>query len=132
MNKNILIGIVAIVLIGVIGFFALNKNKPAPTVNNQPVVSGPVKEVSVSAKEYVYTPSTITVKKGENIKINFTNNGTTVHNFTITELGVATKTIGPGETDSVTFAVPNTGTFTYFCSVDGHRDLGLQGKLIVQ
>lgn len=140
MNKNLLIGLGVLLAVIVVGFYFVRSPKlnygPTQSTSTQPVVSvapsGPVKEIAVSAKEFAYTPSSITVSKGQTVKIDFTNNGTVAHNFTITELNVATKTIGPGETDSVTFTPTTAGTFTFFCSVDGHRDLGLSGSLIVQ
>lgn len=130
MNKNLLVGLGVFLAVVIAGFVLIQKPK-----TNMPVASvspnSPVKEFNVSAKEFSYTPSSITVSKGDTVKINFTNNGTTAHNFTISDLGIASKTINPGETDTVTFAASQTGNFTYFCSIDSHESLGLKGTLTI-
>lgn len=143
MNKNLLIGFGVIIAVAAIGFYFIKGTKlnygptyTAPSAGTQPaasaVPSGPVKEIKVSAKEFAYTPSTITVKKGENVKLTLINDGTTAHNLTIGDLTLATKTVGPGESDSITFTADTAGTFTFFCSVDSHESLGLKGTLIVK
>lgn len=140
MNKNLLIGVgVLIALVAVVFYFVRSPKLnygPAQNTATQPVgsgtPSGPVKEVAVSAKEFAYTPATITVNKGETVKITFTNDGTTSHNLSIEGLNVSTNTIGPGQSDSITFTPTSAGSFKYFCSVDSHRSMGLEGTLVVQ
>lgn len=44
-----------------------------------------------------------------------------------------TKLLGPGESDSISFAAPRTpGTYTYICSFPGHYAIGMKGVLTVQ
>jgi azurin len=44
-----------------------------------------------------------------------------------------TKLLGPGESDTVSFAAPrNPGTYVYICSFPGHYAIGMKGALIVQ
>lgn len=131
MSKNLLVGLGFFLAIVIIGFFLVGGARQKNT-SPTPVSTGPVVSFNVSAKEYAYTPSTITVNKGDNVKIVFTNNGTTAHNFTISEFNVASKSINPGETDTVTFVADKSGTFKYFCSIDSHRSLGLEGTLTVK
>ncbi len=46
---------------------------------------------------------------------------------------VATDLLGDGETDSVTFTVPDEpGEYVFICSFPGHFDAGMVGKIIVQ
>lgn len=46
---------------------------------------------------------------------------------------IATAMLGDGETDSITFTVPNEpGEYDYICSFPGHYNAGMIGKLIVQ
>ena len=66
------------------------------------------------------------------IKLVFTNKSTVKHNVRIesgeNELG-GTKNIGKGQTTaSVTL---KKGTYNFYCSVAGHEDAGMKGKLIV-
>ena len=44
-----------------------------------------------------------------------------------------TKLLGPGESDTVSFAAPRTpGAYTFICSFPGHCALGMRGVLTVQ
>lgn len=44
-----------------------------------------------------------------------------------------TKLLGPGETDTISFAAPRTpGAYTYICSFPGHFAIGMKGLLTVQ
>ncbi|GMV20365.1 MAG: hypothetical protein AMXMBFR57_03140 [Acidimicrobiia bacterium] len=46
---------------------------------------------------------------------------------------VATKLLGPGEKDTVTFAAPSApGRYEFICSFPGHYQVGMKGVLIVQ
>ena len=138
MSKNLLIGLGVFLAVVVVGFFLVRSPKPSVqnAQNSTPATSSstasPVKEINISAKEFAYTPSSVSVNVGETVKINLTNDGTTTHNLTIAELGVKTKDVNPGESDSVTFTPKTTGAYTFFCSIDSHKDLGLQGTLEVR
>ena len=44
-----------------------------------------------------------------------------------------TKLLGPGETDTISFAAPRkAGAYTYICSFPGHFAIGMKGILTVQ
>lgn len=94
--------------------------------------TGQVKEFSVSGTEYSFSPSSITVNAGDQVRITFKNNGRAIHNLIIEGLGVGTKTIGVGQADIVEFIAPASGTYTFFCSVSGHRAAGMEGSLKVE
>lgn len=112
----------------------IENKKPvaAPSDLPQKATTSGIKEIAVSAKEFAYSPSTINLKKNERVRIKFTNDGGMTHNLVVDGMDVSTKNIGPGESDSVEFTPLQTGTFSFFCSIDGHRGLGLEGKMIVQ
>ena len=49
------------------------------------------------------------------------------------EIVSATKLLGPGERDTVTFAAPSApGRYPFICSFPGHAQVGMRGVLIVQ
>lgn len=105
---------------------------PTPTATPVPTPTPKIDVFNISAVEFSYSPNSITVKSGDTVKINFSNNGGYSHNLTIEGLNIATQTINPGQTDIIQFTAPAPGTYNFFCSVDLHRDLGLRGTLIVQ
>lgn len=137
------IGITIVVLLVVVGgYFLLRRSYQTPTsspVQTQvPTVTttqapvSPVTEISVLGTEFSFNPSNISVKAGERVKITFSNNGRAPHDLTLDGLGIATKTIGSGQIDIVEFTAPASGTYTFFCSVAGHRAAGMEGNLKVE
>ena len=111
---------------------------PSPSssasVSPSPLVSvsvGLVKSFTVTGKPYSFSPSTITVNKGDTVKITFVNQSGT-HNWTIDEFNAATKTIQGGQQETIQFVANKTGTFEYYCSVGTHRQMGMKGTLIVK
>jgi plastocyanin len=80
-----------------------------------------------------YTKTSLTAKAGK-VTISFTNNAPLGHNLSIQQ-GTNGKVLGAtptfqGGTKTLT-VVLKPGTYTFFCSVPGHRQAGMQGTLTV-
>lgn len=147
MNKTILI-IVIVLILGIGGYFLLRGGYQAPTQSPTPapgITPGEVeemivspegeselKEITIVGTEYAFSPSTITVKAGQQVKINFQNEGAINHNLVIEGLGVSARVIGGGRTDTIEFIASASGSYTIFCSVPGHRAAGMVGSLKVE
>jgi uncharacterized cupredoxin-like copper-binding protein len=73
------------------------------------------------------------VAKPGTIKITVKNTGKIVHALTVnTPSGpVATSTIQPGGTATLTVNVSKPGRYTFYCPIDSHRMLGMVGALVV-
>ena len=102
-----------------------------PPANQPATQTGTVKEFTVMGQNYSFAPSTITVKKGDTVKIIFKNTGG-FHDFKIDEFNAATKRINGGQEDTITFVADKAGSFEYYCSVGSHRQMGMKGTLTVQ
>jgi plastocyanin len=95
--------------------------------------AGPATTVPLSAvpNQIAFNTKTLSAKAGK-VTIAFTNSGALEHNVTIaqgsTVLG-ATPTF-MSATKSVTLAL-KPGTYTFYCSVPGHRAAGMEGTLKV-
>jgi plastocyanin len=82
-----------------------------------------------------FVHSSLTAKAGT-VTIKFTNASTVPHNFTLQQgtggasVG-ATPTFSGGGTKTLSVNL-KPGTYTFYCSVDGHRAAGMQGTLTVQ
>ena len=104
------------------------KSAPTPT----PTQSAPhEKSFTVTGQNFSFAPPTITVKKGDAVKITF-KNAQGFHDFRIDEFGIATKQIRGGAEESVSFVADKVGSFEYYCSVGSHRAMGMKGTLIVE
>ena len=121
--KTILIIIVAAIL-GIGGYFLFRGGPVAEMPINTPS-SSEIKEITVIGKNFSFVPSVITVKSGDKVKINFQNEAGIPHNLTIEGLGIKTETFSE-------FTAPAPGTYTFYCSVPGHREAGMKGQLIVE
>ena len=85
--------------------------------------------VSMSARSFSFSPTELKAKVGENIVLDIDAIGT--HTFTIDELGVNVS-LPLGQTTRVEFTPFQTGTFTYYCAIPGHRKAGQTGILTVE
>ncbi len=102
------------------------KIRGSPTGNVvKDVKDGEIKEFKLKAFRFEYTPSDITVKKGDKVKITVENTDT-VHGINIPDFGVS-------GTESVEFVANKEGEFNWHCNVmcgEKHNEMG--GKLIVK
>lgn len=72
------------------------------------------------------------VQPGDAIRLVLVNSDGMAHDLAILELGVHTPVlITQGDQAEVTFEVNETGTFAYFCTISGHRQAGMEGRLVV-
>jgi plastocyanin len=95
----------------------------------QPVV------VNVQEFEFGIEPSGLVLIPGENVTLHITNTGAVGHNLYIGDGGSIAKwdpIINPGDSANLTFTVPDSGVNVFYCNVQGHRELGMQGNLTVK
>lgn len=159
MNKNLIIGIVGVVVLIGAGWFLLKDrmmpsatqtqtseqstipSDSSPTASSAPsavaestgssAMEGAVKEFTVSASNFKFDASEIKVKKGDNVKITFKNTQG-FHDFVIDEFNIKAKQAqGPSE-ETLTFVTDKVGEFAFYCSVGQHRANGMEGKLVVE
>jgi uncharacterized cupredoxin-like copper-binding protein len=84
--------------------------------------------------EYKITPAQLSLDAGS---YTFTaiNDGTISHALVLTGNGVDGHTsdlaFGPGHSEGFTVTL-KPGTYQFFCPVDGHQGLGMQGTLVVR
>lgn len=90
-----------------------------------------VTEFTVNAANFSFAPNTMTVKKGDTVRITFQNiEG--FHDLKIDEFGVATRKLQAKESDTVEFVTDQAGAFEYYCSIGSHRAMGMWGTLVVE
>src|SRR3954469_17231594 len=84
----------------------------------------------VTAKSFAFIPKQIDVKAGSTATLSL--HSTDVpHDFTVKELDIRVAAQG-GKTRSTVVTFDKPGTYTFYCSIAGHRDAGMEGTLGVQ
>jgi nitrite reductase (NO-forming) len=74
----------------------------------------------------------LTANVGDTVRITVVNGDPVAHDLTISEFNVTTGMMTEDEqTVTVEFVVTTPGDFIYFCSIPGHRDIGMFGTLRV-
>lgn len=96
---------------------------------SSPVADG-ARRIEVTGRSFEFDPPEITVTAGEDIAIVLTSEDLQ-HDFTIDELD-AHVVAGAGDTDEGGFRADEPGRYTYYCTVAGHRDAGMEGTLVVE
>ncbi|MFQ5621041.1 MAG: cupredoxin domain-containing protein [Candidatus Nanoarchaeia archaeon] len=102
---------------------------------SETVSTGETKEFTLTARNWEFEPSTITVNEGDTVVLHITgedDGSGTGHGIAIPAFGVD-KTFRNGESVDITFVADRKGTFPFFCQVycgEGHGDM--KGTLIVQ
>ena len=105
--------------------------KTASAEENTAAPTSGVKEFDITAKQFEFIPSVITVNKGDKVRLDVKSIDVT-HGFSILEYGI-NENINPGKTTIIEFTADKTGEFAFFCSVycgTGHS--GMKGKLVVE
>lgn len=92
---------------------------------------GETKIFTLEAGSFYYKPDTITVKKGDRVKVTI-NSVDMMHDFVIDEFDAKTEIAKSGTSASVEFVADKTGSFEFYCSVGTHRAQGMVGTLVVQ
>lgn len=119
-----------------------DRNKPARTVKISMRDEG---------KRMFYEPSRITVKKGEQIRFVFYNDGIENHEFVLATVSENRKhatnmkknphmehddpnaiTLAPFNSGEILWRFTEAGTFEYACLIPGHFEAGMHGKVVVK
>ncbi len=95
---------------------------------DSPAADG-ARRIEVAATIEGFDPDELTADVGEDLAIVLTSEDM-LHDFTIDELD-AHVAADQGETVEGGVTVDEAGTFTYYCSVPGHRQAGMEGTLTV-
>lgn len=93
-------------------------------------VADDARRIEVTATSFEYDPDEIRVDAGEDVAIVLTSEDI-LHDFTIDELDTHVAA-DRGETEEGGFTAAEPGRHTYYCTVGGHRDAGMEGTLVVE
>jgi uncharacterized cupredoxin-like copper-binding protein len=92
-----------------------------------------IRTIQISEKEFSLTPRRTTVSGTGTYAFRAVNDGTTTHALEIEGNGVEEKTseIAPGSTKTLRVTFSKDGSYDIYCPVDGHRQQGMKGVVVV-
>lgn len=117
-----LTSIFALVLVS----FVAAKSSSSDSGSDAEAVGAPV---AVALTEFALSPATVTVPKGGSLAIS--NNGTQIHNVSITGTDLKTTDLAGGDVANLDLSSLAPGTYEILCEIPGHKEAGMTGALTV-
>ncbi len=75
---------------------------------------------------------TLNVPENAEVTVTLENGDAMEHDFVIGDLGLKTDSVfNIGQTTSITFTANEVGSYDYWCSIPGHRQIGMEGLFVV-
>lgn len=110
--------------------------------------AGPVETIEVTAGNMAFNTQEIKLEKGKTYKLVLNNRDALEHDLSVETMPLKNVKAGhsdhgagnkaalhvhadAGKTESVQFTPTEAGTYTFFCTVSGHKEAGMTGKIIV-
>jgi plastocyanin len=129
---------VVLILVGVVGCGAGGgsagggggaEDAQAPSGAKESVL----KTIRVKEVEFALKPAEITLEKPGTYLFKAVNSGGTVHALEVEGQGIEEETeeIQPGQSAELKVKL-EAGTYELYCPVDGHKEEGMEGKVIVK
>lgn len=138
-----LLALIAVLALAAFGFAACGDDDDgggtateAATTETADTGGGAGGTISVTADPdgaFAYTETSLEASAGENT-VEFDNPASLSHDVVIEDTGgseIARTDVISGDSTTTT-AQLEPGEYTYYCSVDGHRDAGMEGTLTVE
>jgi alcohol dehydrogenase (cytochrome c) len=85
---------------------------------------------SVTAIDIAFEQKELSIAADTDVTVTVTNNGFLQHDWVVEDTDFASPMLNGGDSAEVIVNLP-AGTYTYYCSVAGHREAGMQGTLTV-
>jgi uncharacterized cupredoxin-like copper-binding protein len=109
-------------------------------------------EITVAMTDFAFEPAEITARLGQPIALTLVNKGALLHDFTSTDAEVEVMSMDEGaehdmgdmmddakmhiavdvnHSEVLEFTPTKAGTYTFYCTVEGHKEAGMTGTLVV-
>jgi uncharacterized cupredoxin-like copper-binding protein len=109
-------------------------------------------ELKVTTSQLEYTPEVLVVEVDRPIRLTFVNDSALTHDFSVMDIQVVQSdaaeddhthemdgampdlhmAASAGQTATLEFTPTRPGTYEFYCTVEGHKDAGMVGTLIVK
>ena len=88
--------------------------------------------IDITARDMRFAPADIEVPAGRFVVLRFTNDDTVFHDWTVAGLANIDANARPGQVQRIRFRIDQPGEWTVFCTVAGHADAGMTGRIMVR
>jgi uncharacterized cupredoxin-like copper-binding protein len=122
-----LLAVLAGLSLGAILVAAIPRADAGASVSDKALAALP----ALSAAQTRFDQTELRGKVGEMVALRLENRDTVGHSFDINELDIHVS-MPPGQPSLALFKATTPGTYTFYCSVPGHRKAGMVGRLIVE
>ena len=85
----------------------------------------------ITTPGFKFAQTQLTAKAGETVALRLENTHNAPHSFDVDALNVHVSA-APGTQRLILFTPATPGTYTFYCAIPGHRDLGMEGTLLVE
>ncbi len=92
------------------------------------------KTIYIKADSYKFEPSKVAVTQGDIVVFTIRNISDIDHNFTIKDPGgevLKSVFLHAGKTEHITIAFPRNGTYSFYCALPLHTEMGMKGGIEV-
>src|SRR5215210_912126 len=89
-------------------------------------------QVAVTARDVRFAPADVRVRAGDIVVVRFTNDDPVFHDWMAEGLANVDAAARPGQVQQIRFKVDQPGIYRIICSVEGHADAGMIGRLVVE
>ena len=119
----------------------------APTAVDDPLAgAAPERSLELGLRDIAFSTNELEAPAGVVVEILLENVGRLVHDFTIEELPADVSAAGKADPEKFDVHVPlkgdeearllirvrEAGEYTFFCDVPGHRQAGMEGRLVIR
>jgi Cu+-exporting ATPase len=87
--------------------------------------------IDVTAGHLRFAPSELRIPAGRFVILRFTNNDVVFHDWSVEGLANIDANARPGQTQRIRFRIDSPGDWAVICTVAGHADAGMTGRLVV-
>ena len=98
---------------------------------NANVPTGINETITLIATDFAYQPAQIKMPGLGELTIKLENKGLVDHDFVIEGVGGPKLLVKPKESGTATFKITKAGKFNIGCTVQGHKEAGMKGTLVV-
>jgi plastocyanin len=102
---------------------------PAASPMASPAAGGD--SVTIVAEDIKFDKTEMRIPANTDVEVTLENKGMLEHDWVVDELDVVIGPLSGGETASGTVNA-EAGEYEYYCSIPGHKEAGMVGKLIVE